>query len=322
MLKPAIASLSRLRPILPSRLQVRNDDKSVRVEDGVKEIPIPGIPFFRDDRHRRPTRALYRQLLRSTKSTQNRDTTSDGNAGQVKGKEDEIDWNVLRVKIREDWRKRKGMTSIPQTIDFLESQYTHLSTLQSQSASSELAASSHRLVHQQTRALTRAERTKLASPSSSNPGLKREGDREVRPYVAGFLRPSYNNPPLPRLKPQPIKLSLMIKSRVKARQRLVEYQKYLWETEQGLKAEIDFSRKVKDREGLEEMKVYLAGLRIAQEELQKRFERDERRKSGMFGVGVVKRVIKAKRARQEFKRKRAEERKAASAGQSEERVLS
>lgn len=303
MLKPAIASLSRLRPILPSRIQSRANDKSVKVEDALGRIP--GVPFFRDDRHRRPTRALYRQLLRSTNSRPSRETTiGTSHDGQQKGNEDEarVDWNALRVKIKEDWRKRKGSTSIPQTIDFLESQYTRLSTLTFQSESPELAvvALSNRLANQQARAIAR-----------TKPSLSPEREGEVRPYVAGFLRPTYSNPPLPRLKPQPIKLSLMIKSRVKARQRRVDYQKSLWETEQGLKAEIDFSRKVKDREGLEEMKAQLAGVRAEQEELQGRFERDERRKAGVFGEGVVRRVMRAKKARQVFKRTRAEERKAA-----------
>ena len=287
MSKPAIASLLRLRPLLPTR----SNDKVT--ENVVKKVP--GLPFFRDDRHAQPTRALYRHLLRSTRPSRVPTSTGPNDEVEAPKLDGSVDWNALRVKTREEWRKRKGLTSIPQTRAFLDGQYTQLSTLQAYPSSPDLIAWSHRLASQQAKAIDRMSRT------PPNP--------EVRPYVAGFLRPTYHNPPLPRLKPQPVKLSLMIKSRVKARERRIQYQKHLWEVQEGIKADIDFSRRVRDREGLDDAKEQLAGLRDAMKEVQRGFDNDEKRKAGVYKVGVVRRVDKAKRARQAFKRQSAEQRK-------------
>jgi hypothetical protein len=47
---------------------------------------------------------------------------------------------------------------------------------------------------------------------------------------------------------------------------------------------------------------------VLKDRVQDGYERDERRKGGVFGVGVVRRVEKARRARQEWKRLKAEQR--------------
>jgi len=74
--------------------------------------------------------------------------------------------------------------------------------------------------------------------------------------------------------------------------------------------EVNFMRNLKSREGLEEMKGYRGELEGLREVVQKGYERDEGRKGGIFGKGVVRRVENARRGRQEWKRIKAGERKA------------
>ena len=61
---------------------------------------------------------------------------------------------------------------------------------------------------------------------------------------------------------------------------------------------------------MEEMKGYRGELEGLREVVQKGYERDEGRKGGIFGRGVVRRVENARRGRQEWKRVKAGERKA------------
>ena len=68
------------------------------------------------------------------------------------------------------------------------------------------------------------------------------------------------------------------------------------------------------REGLDEMKGFWREVGVMKEAVQRGYERDEDRKAGIFGLGVVRRVEAARRKRQEWKRLRAaEKREAASA---------
>jgi hypothetical protein len=61
---------------------------------------------------------------------------------------------------------------------------------------------------------------------------------------------------------------------------------------------------------LEDVKGYLGGYGTMKDVVQGGYDRDERRKGGVFGVGVVRRVEKGKRRRQAWKRVKAEERRA------------
>ena len=66
-------------------------------------------------------------------------------------------------------------------------------------------------------------------------------------------------------------------------------------------------RRLHEREGLEDMKGFREEMEGLREGVQRGYERDERRKSGVYGYGVVRRVEKARRGRQEWKRLRAGE---------------
>lgn len=283
MSKHAVSALAALRPILPTHLQAGEALTRAKVRR------TPGIPFFRDPGHTIPTRGLYRRLLRYTSPVKHDKPTT------ISGKSEmDVAWDALRKKVKADWRKRRGWTSIPQTQAFLDTQRAFLHTVTGSNTDNDhhrnLVELSHRLAGQQHRAAERA----LPKPG-------------VKPYVAGFVRPSFSNPPIPRLKPQPLSVTLTILSRVRARARRVALQKDLAGQSQDLKEEINFYRRVRDREGLEETKAFLADLRARQADLQALFDRHERRKSGVFGEGVVRRVVKAKKDRQAFKRFRAEE---------------
>jgi len=56
------------------------------------------------------------------------------------------------------------------------------------------------------------------------------------------------------------------------------------------------------KEGLEEVKGFMEEIKRRKDEIQSGYDRDERRRGSMFGVGVVKRVEEGKRRRQEWKR--------------------
>lgn len=285
MSKQAVAAIANLRPIFPAGLKIGSAAPP-------RQIPrVPGIPFFRDPNHTVPTRQLYRQLLRSTSHARRGRTNESGTAHANQAVR--VNWDALGRKLKAEWRKRRGWTSIPQTQAFLETQRAFLESISSNSTpSQELIDLSHKLADQQRRAAERA----VPKPSP-------------RPYVAGFHRPTTFNPPLPRLKPQPLSLSMMILRRVRARERRVALQRDLRAQAQEIKEEIDFFRRVRDRAGLEDAKGFLLDLRGRQADLQVLFDRHEERKAGVFSEAVVRRVMKARRERQAFKRRRAEERK-------------
>lgn len=67
-------------------------------------------------------------------------------------------------------------------------------------------------------------------------------------------------------------------------------------------------RRLQVREGLDDMKDFWREVGAMKEVVQRGYERDEGRKAGVFGMGVVRRVEAARRGRQEWKRLRAGER--------------
>lgn len=242
-----------------------------------------GIPFFRDPVHTIPTRALYRSLLRSTRSTP---LKPDHVASRQTAEGSEVDWGALRRNIQEEWKKRKGNTSIPQTDTFLATQQTLLHRLSH--LEPEMTQYSHTLATRQAAADERA----IPPPTR-------------KPYLAGYLRPTHFNPPLPRLKPQPLPITLMIKKRIAARARRLEYQRANTEVWNDIHSEMGLMRRLHERQGLEDMKGFREEMEDLREGVQRGYERDERRKSGIYGYGVVRRVEKARRGRQEWKRLKA-----------------
>jgi hypothetical protein len=278
--KLKLPSLPPLHPLLP-----HNFDRETRLV--AKEEVKKGIPFFRDPIHTTPTRALYRSLIRCTKSIP---LESDRVANRQTAESSEVNWGVLRRNIREEWKKRKGLTSIPQTNTFLTTQQTFLQRL--------LQPNPDIVRHSQILATRQVAADKRATPPPTR-----------KPYLAGYLRPTHFNPPLPRLKPQPLSITLMIKKRIAARARRLENQRANTEVWNDIHSEMGLMRRLHEREGLEEMKGFRDEMGGLREVVQGGYERDEGRKSGVFGYGVVRRVENARRGRQEWKRVKAGERR-------------
>jgi hypothetical protein len=271
--KLKLPPLPPLRPLLPSNLTPIVASK-INPEAGVKKV---GVPFFRDPVHAAPTLSLYRSLLRSTKSHPTAATSNPD------GAPDKIDWVALRRSIKEGWKKRKGLTSIPQTHIFLATQHDLLRSL--------TPATPEILKYSQTLAQRQISADKRAIPPP-----------ERKPYLAGYLRPTHFNPPLPRLKPQPLSISLMIKKRIAARARRLETQRSNMESWNDIHSEMGLMRRLHEREGLEDMKGFRDQLEGFKGVVQGGYERDEARRRGVFGYGVVRRVERARRSRQEWKR--------------------
>ena len=276
--KLKLQSLPSLRPLLPTSFKA---GKGQAVKGEVKK----GIPFFRDPGHTIPTRALYRSLLRDTRSIPPK---LEHVASLQTVETSEVNWGAIRRNIHEEWKKRKGNTSIPQTDTFLTTQQNLLARL--------LELKPEMIQYSQTLATRQLAAEQRAIPPPTR-----------KPYLAGYLRPTHFNSPLPRLKPQPLSITLMIKKRIAARARRLEYQRANTEVWNDIHSEMGLMRRLHEREGLEDMKGFREEMEGLREGVQRGYESDERRKSGVFGYGVVRRVEKARRGRQEWKRLRAGE---------------
>ncbi|WVR05753.1 hypothetical protein IAU60_002778 [Kwoniella sp. DSM 27419] len=160
------------------------------------------VPFFRDPAHTIPTKwSLYRPLLLAL-------------AGRP-------DPSHVKREIRQRWREMCGMTSVPRVRAFLEEYHDLLDHLISpkpehQEAVSRLEAKL-RLKHNRADEQARAQLEAQAAKSPARP-----------PRLTGsFHRPTLFNPPLPRMKPQPIGISMMIHNRLRAREaRMVKRKVY------------------------------------------------------------------------------------------------
>ena len=96
-------------------------------------------PFFKDEAHKRPTRALYRALLRQC--AKHGDLVQPVDSYH---KEGAVDTGSRRIKaprlpgiaarLRYDWRRHRHQTSIPLARNFLSSQYDLLDQLSVSSA--------------------------------------------------------------------------------------------------------------------------------------------------------------------------------------------
>ncbi|WVO13156.1 hypothetical protein L204_100768 [Cryptococcus depauperatus] len=178
----------------------------------------PALAFFRQPGHVIPTKwSLYRPLIAHLKV----------NPGQS--------YPHISREIRSLWKKNKGLTSVPQVQGFLTRQYDLLWALQADSRD-ELQELEQRLTrkHECSDSRKRAQESKEALQSASKP-----------PRLTGaFHRPTLFNPPLPRLKPQPIGLSMMIHNRLRARERRMEKRKLYASLRVDMLLEVSFWKQV------------------------------------------------------------------------------
>ena len=272
--------ITAFKPILPPHLILSQPARS---------RPPAQVPFFLDPSHTIPTRwSLYRPLLRSTRSTEKEAESSA--------------FPAIRRAIRAQWRKHSSSTSPTNVRAFLEKQYTLLSLLTSPSINThtrllELESS---LSQAQTRAEARALRVKNAARPTSR-------------LQGSYIRPTIFNPALPRLRPQPVVISMMIKKRIAAYANRLHRYKYNKELRADMREELHFWRNAGQGEGAGDgwggaWEGAIAEM-VSKDEAA--FKRDRQRSEGVFGEGVRRRVEKARLRRLGEVREKAMRRKAA-----------
>jgi hypothetical protein len=433
------------RPFLPRPIVLRKPlgrkKPTVLDPDTGERIPKPhGIPFFRDERHTRPTKWLYRALLRETgkKDVPSHGTTQSTTASRAASaaarltereehgraaahskdtpgdRPDQhsqitqrshdttlsrINLPALRRKIKEDWRKRKGWTSVPNTKGFLETQYTLLDTLYLIDQLRSPSSFPNGVEVEQDAAETKVDAARQSSatatgngsdgglipqataqviparvPAEKYPSRRRSTtnsvlmiDRSTKPTptpatlpelitysralaslqafkdtrlarqsrstklrnvhapsgvrVAGFLRPTPFNPALLRLKPQPVKFTMMISNRIKARNNRLKNTRALDTIESDIKGEVDFLQAVGAKNSHQETKYeWMKEISRTRAVYQESYEREKKRSEEVFTWEMIKRVQEAKSERQARWRRRAELRKATAAALQAKRV--
>lgn len=141
---------------------------------------------------------------------------------------------------------------------------------------------------------------------------------EEKPRLTGgFLRPTLFNPPLPRLKPQPQRLSMMIKQRIRRREARIEAFRQLQEQQEDMRKEVGFLRNL----GLdwpEKIGDWSSGVGARSWEtefnrqgkaIDERFAREQKRSEMKYTDKMYIRIMRAKREKYERLAKRAERRK-------------
>ena len=309
-----------------------NGESSVALGGHRRGSEIGGIgkavPFFKDETHRGPTRALYRALMRSC-----RRPTALGNVEEI-GRPDGStaptragqtgSYGGVRAQIRFDWRKRRHVTSIPIARTFLESQYNLHTFLYT------APASDIRKLENEIRTSSRpssSPRIDTAIPETPKGAVQSSRPR----LTGGFMRPTALNRPLPRLRPQPLSLSMMIKKRVIARQRQYLVRRDIANLKEDMRAETAFWKSLVDQDaslpghvGIRHKAEAKRGKGLNEAEVQKwsigwnrdavdvlkdidaRLQVGWDMKEKKYDEGLIRRVMKAKRRRQAFLKARAE----------------
>ncbi|WRT63992.1 uncharacterized protein IL334_000919 [Kwoniella shivajii] len=191
-----------LRPNLPPHIALSLAKKAAPLS--------PAVPFFRDLGHTIPTKwALYRPLLKTTTCLPS-----------------------TRREIRTKWQEKKGLTSVPKVRVFLQEYHDLLDHLRSSDPSynEETQSLECKLVEKH-RSFDESQ-TRLKEPQMPVP---------MKPRLTGsFYRPTLFNPPLPRMKPQPIEIGAMIHNRLRARERRIAKRKEYASLLTDMKLEVGF----------------------------------------------------------------------------------
>jgi len=124
----------------------------------------------------------------------------------------------------------------------------------------------------------------------------------VRPLVTpSLIPPSIYNPPLPRLKPQPAHITMMMKKRIKDRQRRLYEQRLLMAWIDDNRREERFERLVaKHTPGFLPSLNFSAAeqfLRDRLKTIQESFEREKRRSQMLYTPELIAKLMTAKRQR-------------------------
>lgn len=145
----------------------------------------PRVPFWQLAAHRIPTLALYRELLRNA-PTEN-----------------------IRFRVSMLFRQNHHLTGTEGTIKYLNMGYKWLDIFQK----SKQGNAHYAKVLARYSSLIAAKREKAYWMYLGHKEMAWQFKLRSRPILTALFRASTKNPPLPRLKPQPLALSMIIKKR-------------------------------------------------------------------------------------------------------------
>ncbi|WVQ85318.1 hypothetical protein IAT38_007483 [Cryptococcus sp. DSM 104549] len=212
-------------PHLPYSLINRQNRPSRRL----RPPSIP--PFFLDPDHTIPTKwSLYRPLLRLSARLPHPKTPSSTTAPNPNP--NHTPYPHIHEEVKSQFRRFKPLTSPAFTRTVLTRYLDLLSALRS----SDIRA----LEELESRLAVRKE-ARLAKEAAA--AAAREAAEAARPrprLTGGFHRPTLFNPPLPRMKPQPMVTGIIIRKRIRRRQTRMDRQRELAELEADMVLEGEF----------------------------------------------------------------------------------
>lgn len=149
------------------------------------------------------------------------------------------------------------------------------------------------------------------------PVTKHTKPEEKSRLTGGFLRPTLFNPPLPRLKPQPLNISMMINRRIKRRERRIEVSRKLADLQADMRQEVRFLRslgldwpeKIGDWSSGVGARSWETEFNRYMNNMQEKFTRELKRSEMKYSDKLYIRVMRAKRMKYERSARRAERRK-------------
>ncbi|KAG6821305.1 hypothetical protein H0H93_000166 [Arthromyces matolae] len=244
----------------------------------------PRVPFFQLAAHRIPTLwSLYRGLLRGAPT------------------------ETIRQSVQYEFRKNRHLTGTGATKRHLEKGYEYLDAFKKANAGDK---EQQKRMKEWTRKLV-ARNKKAYWNSLADEEVAWQKKLSNRPIMTGgYLRPSYWNPPLPRLKPQPVHITGMIRNRRIARERRMLTIIDIQETIQALKIEATLEEEAakfhRNAHGANVEAVYaghldewnvgtVEPLLQQQAKIHESFDRDQKRRSTPYSKEMLDAIKAARR---------------------------
>ncbi|WOO83655.1 uncharacterized protein LOC62_05G007175 [Vanrija pseudolonga] len=225
----AVSRIPTLRPALPPHAA-----RAEWVRGG------PATPFFRDEAHTRPTRGLYRALLRRLGPVRSGEGCTPASPSPPappspsQAPSPPPPYPHTLAALRAAWRHRRKWVSPRNTRVFLESQYALLSDLRS-------ACAAARLQQAEEQHAAEAERRAALAAQAAAEAAARAAPAHTHLTGSFMLRSPFHGP-MPRLRPQPLGFSMMVKARRVRRERLFDKRLALIATNELMRDELAFWR--------------------------------------------------------------------------------